>query len=263
MENAQLSSDELTIVFSRATLAGSVDRPIEHYGDLYIAHRDHRGDAFREATALDEINSEFDELTGSLSSDQRTLYFDRQSRGGLYEILAATRPAVDQRFGTPTVILLGTSDTSDFEPFITAHGLYFGSTRGNGLASLFLAGGQGRQFAAPQRLTTLETREAPTAYEDPVVSGDGLTIYFSAPPDGAKSTPPKSCRNTAKPMAAASTPSACDMSSSSSSLTLSPEGEHAARIASAIGLEARRVARTAIVISMMSSCRSTGVLKAP
>lgn len=185
VQNAQLSRDELTIVFSRSTVEGPPDRPVQRYGDLYLAHRDHRGDGFREPRPLDEVNTAFDEFTGSLSEDLRTLYFDRQDLGSRYEILAATRSTADGVFGAPAVVSLGDGATSNFEPFITADGLYFGSTRRDGLASLFIAAGHGTQFAAPEWLMSLETEESPTAYEDPVVARDGLTIYFAAPPDGA------------------------------------------------------------------------------
>jgi hypothetical protein len=185
IESAQLSRDERSIVFSRSTVLRSASGdPIQRYGDLYLASRADRGAPFGEARALDELNSEFDELTGSLSDDLQTLYFDRQDRGQRYQIFAATRPAPEAAFGAPTAIRLGDDATSDFEPFITADHLYFGSTRVNGLASLFAAVGAGTQFGAPQWLRSLQTLNSPAAYEAPVVTRDGLTIYFAAPLDG-------------------------------------------------------------------------------
>jgi hypothetical protein len=185
VESAQLSRDERTIVFSRSTVLppGSGD-PIQRYGDLYLAGRPDRSAPFGEVRALDEVNSEFDELTGSLSDDLLTLYFDRQDRGQQYQIFAATRAAPGAAFGAPAAISLGGAATSDFEPFITADRLYFGSTRLNGLASLFAAVGGGSRFGAPQWLMSLHTLASPTAYEDPVVARDGLTIYFAAPLEG-------------------------------------------------------------------------------
>jgi hypothetical protein len=180
VQSAQLSRDELTIVFSRIIDDGLVVRN----GDLYLAHRDHLGDAFRDATALDDVNTELDEFSASLSDDLRTLYFDREVEDRRYEILVASRSSTEGVFGKPAPISLGAPDSSNFEPFITAQGLYFGSTRRNGLASLFLAPGGGTSFEAPSWLRQLETQKTPTAYETPVVAGDGLTIYFGAAADG-------------------------------------------------------------------------------
>lgn len=181
VQAAQLTSDELTIVFSRATLA-----PTPRYGDLYLAHRARVGDPFGDARALDEVNTEFDELGASLSDDLRTLYFDREDRDRAYRILVATRASADEPFGPATAVDLGDDTTSNFEPFRTADGLYFGSTRGNGIASLFEAWGSGPAFGAPLWLGSLEAVAAPTAYENPVPSADGLTIYFGAEPTGAR-----------------------------------------------------------------------------
>jgi hypothetical protein len=180
-QSAQLSHDELTVVFSRQILTG----PVPRYGDLYIAHRDHRRDDFRDVTALDEVNTEFDEFSASLSDDLLTLYFDREDQGRQYEILAARRSSPGEAFGAPTPVPLGdeNSSDSDFEPLITPTTLYFASTRSGGYAKLFMAAGRGTTFAAPRQMVSLETLTSPTAYENPIVASDGLTIYFSAPAD--------------------------------------------------------------------------------
>lgn len=179
VQSGHLSRDELTIVFSQMTTT-----PVQRYGDLYIAHRDHVGDQFANVRALDEVNTDVDELTASLSDDRLTLYFDREVADRQYQIFAATRQTAEDAFGFPVEISLGDAKTSNFEPFIS-DGLYFGSTRNGGIASLFMAPGAGTQFGRAQRLASLETVSGPTAYENPVVSADGLTIYFAAAPDAA------------------------------------------------------------------------------
>jgi hypothetical protein len=184
-QSAQLSRDELTIVFSRVTIAGTQDAPVPRRGDLYIAHRNHLGDAFQDAVALDELNTELDERTASLSDDKQTLYFDRQGPSQRYQIFAATRSAPGEPFGAPTLIVLRDQASSDIEPFITPSALFFASRSNDGSASLFTADPSGTSFAATRQLTSLEVLPAPTAYEHPVVSSDGLTIYFSAPPNSA------------------------------------------------------------------------------
>jgi hypothetical protein len=156
-------------------------------GDLYIAFRDHRGEPFQAAAPLAEVNSELDEAGASLSVDQQTLYFDRgepttdpedPTRG--FRIYAATRASMTS-FAAPLAVDLGGADRSNVEPYATPGGLYFASRYANGAASLFRAVGSGTAFAPPQQLGSLEVQPAPTAYEDPVVSSDERTIYFSAP----------------------------------------------------------------------------------
>ncbi|MCW5809139.1 MAG: hypothetical protein KIT31_42690, partial [Deltaproteobacteria bacterium] len=178
VQNAQLSPDERTIVFSRL-----ISTPIDLDGELYLAHRDDPDGDFGEAIALSELNTELDEFSPSLSEDLLTLYFDRQDRAGRYQILAATRAAIGEPFGPPTALTLGDGTSSDFEPYVTAGAIFFSSTRAHGLPSLFAAAGRGTTYAAPERLVALEALPFPTAYEHPVMSSDGLTIYFGAPPD--------------------------------------------------------------------------------
>jgi len=179
MQSARLSRDELSIVFSRLSTGGSPEHP--RFGDLYMAHRDDRADDFGRVAAINELNSDFDEFSASLSDDRLMLYFDRQDHGTRYEILAATRPGSEQAFGAPTAIQLGDATRSNYNPFITPAAIYFASRRDDSLASLFMAAGHGLQFAAPQNVMSIETL---ISYEAPIVAFDGLTIYFSAVRDG-------------------------------------------------------------------------------
>jgi hypothetical protein len=177
VQNARLSRDELTIVFSRMATAGLPDAPVQRFGDLYMAHRDHRDEEFRYVAALDELSSEFDEFSASLSDDLLTVYFDRQDQGSRYRVFSASRPSPDHHFGVPVVVPLGDQATSDYGPFITPTAMFFASLRDSGLSSLFVADRRGSQFDAPRRLISPETL---SVYETPVVAFDGLTIYFSA-----------------------------------------------------------------------------------
>ncbi|HEX3478944.1 MAG TPA: hypothetical protein VHT91_28170 [Kofleriaceae bacterium] len=176
-QTARLSPDELTIVFSRELPA-----LVPRYGDLYVAHRADRGDDFDDVTALDAVNSDADEFSASFSEDMLTLYFDRQVEGGRYEILAATRTRSSDAFGGPVTILLGADSSSNFEPFAAAGAIFFASTRSSGVANLFSASGAGTSFASPAPVMPPTSQ---VAYEHPVVAVDGLTIYFSAPPDSS------------------------------------------------------------------------------
>lgn len=184
IQSAALSRDELTVVFSRLTVGGGAASPIARRGDLYTAHRDHLADAFRGAAPLDELNTELDEHSASLSDDQQTVYFDRQGPSGRYQIWTASRSGSAGPFGLPTAVALGDLPGSNLQPFLTSSTLYVAARQDDGAASLFAAARSGSSFTAPRRLASLETLPVP-AYENPVVSSDELTIYFSAPPDNA------------------------------------------------------------------------------
>jgi hypothetical protein len=184
-QSAQLSGDELTIIVSRSTIAGPMNAPIPRYGDLYMAHREHLGDDFRDVDELEELNTNLDELGASLSDDRHTLYFARGGPSLGYQIFAAPWPSPAAPLGDAVPIALGGAGESQLEPYITPSAIFFAVRRGEGSASLFTAAGQHTSFGPAQRLLSLETQAPPGAYENPVVSSDELTIYFSAPPDNA------------------------------------------------------------------------------
>lgn len=185
VQSAQLSRDELTVVFSRVTIAGLGDAPVSRHGDLYIAHRDHRDDDFHDAAPLESFNTDADEHSASLSDDRETLYFDRQDPSQSYQIFAARRSSPADPFGAAAPLTLNDGGSSDVEPYVTSSAMFFATRRADGTASLFTAAGHGTSFAAAQPLDTLEMLPFPTAYDNPVVSDDALTIYFAAPPDSA------------------------------------------------------------------------------
>src|SRR4051812_4035377 len=91
VQGAQLSRDELTVVFSRVTIGRAGSDPVVRRGDLYIAHRGHRGEGFHDAVPLASLNTALDEHGVSLSDDQGSLYFDRQDADRRYRIYLARR----------------------------------------------------------------------------------------------------------------------------------------------------------------------------
>src|SRR5690348_16388287 len=120
-------------------MAASPTGPVSRHGDLYLARRDHRGDPFRAAVALDELNTASDERNASLSEDQQTLYFDQRDPAGRYHLLIAARPAPAEHFGAAVPVNLGDATGSTQEPFLTSTALYFVSARSDGTTSVFAA----------------------------------------------------------------------------------------------------------------------------
>src|SRR5262249_62428480 len=98
---------------------GPADLPIARHGDLYLAHRDHRDDAFRDSVPLDALNTDSDELGASISQDQQMLYFDRRDASGRYQIFAV-RSAAAGGYDTPVSLGLGDDTTSKLQPFVTS-----------------------------------------------------------------------------------------------------------------------------------------------
>jgi WD40-like Beta Propeller Repeat len=164
-----LTRDELTMVFTR-DVAG-------RHGDLFVAHRETRSESFDDPFALDTLSSDDDEYRASLSQDGLTIYFDRQVNGTKYMIFTATRQTPEHAFGAPEVMPLINSEGQDFEPFVADNGLFFASTRIGGLAGIYHAARDGAAFAAPDLVINMATG---VAAGGPVVSFDGLTIYFSS-----------------------------------------------------------------------------------
>ena len=172
-QNAWLSHDELTIVLSRKMDVTG--------GDLFVAHRAHREDEFGFAVAIDEINTGSDEYRPSLSDDGKTIYFDRRDITNAYTIMTAVRGSSTGVFGEAAPVAVVNSDHSDFEPFVTADGMYFGSTRA-GLPDLYFAPRAGGGFGTPVALTEVNSD---VAEEIPVPRFDGRALYFSAADRGA------------------------------------------------------------------------------
>lgn len=176
--NAWLSPDERTIVFTRIPAGGSAK--------FYIASRSDVGGAFDTPTPLDELDSGDKEYRATLSSDLKTVYFDRQpAAGGAFDILMGTRSSLAAQFtGIAPVANVNGVGTSDYEPMVGQAGMYLVSNRDSEI-DLYLAPAVGAGFGQPQPLAAVNSDSQET---EPVASPDGSALYFAAferPPDGA------------------------------------------------------------------------------
>ena len=93
-----VSPDELTIYYDTGWGTGNAD--------LWTATRPNRTAPFASAQALSELNTPAYDYRPSISADGLTIHFSRdtganQPGGGIFE---ATRPTINARFGTPTVL---------------------------------------------------------------------------------------------------------------------------------------------------------------
>jgi hypothetical protein len=173
--NPWLSPDERTIVFTRWPIGGNV-------GNFFIATRDSADGDFAEADPV-SVNSAQDEWRAWLSADLRTIYFDRGPISGDYDILFATRSSPSGDFGAAMEIPNVTDpEASEFDPFVTPDGLYFGK-KVDGNIQLWFAPAEGAGFGQAA-LVSGANSAAPD--EMPVVSADGAAVYFGADGRGAE-----------------------------------------------------------------------------
>lgn len=174
--NAWLSPDELVLWFNS-------DRPGGAGGnDVYRSTRDDPAAAFGPAAPLAGMNTAAQELVHSLSADGLVLYGASDGLGsmGYYDVMVSTRASVLAEFGVLAPLANINSAVSDGEPNISADGteLYFASTRAGPWGLYRAELDVGGSFGAP---IAVEELTAPgVGNGNPVLSADGLTIYFSS-----------------------------------------------------------------------------------
>jgi hypothetical protein len=164
--------DDLTIYFGsdRGGTAG-----------LYVATRTSPTAAFGTPVALPAINATGAASGPALTGDRLTMYYALVAPGNQTGDLYVTgRATTSAAFPVGTIVTGVNSSLDDLDPFITDDGtaLYFDSARDGTALHLYVALRQAStSFGAPQVLTVLNTQ---TVDGHPVVSHDGLTIYWSS-----------------------------------------------------------------------------------
>jgi Tol biopolymer transport system component len=170
--NPALSPDELTMYF-----ASIRQSPGTANGDLYVATRSSRDEAFGPAAAMTALNTGSDERGVSVTPDGLTLYF-HSSRSAYYDLWLSARANTAAPFDAP--VALAALNTSDVEtsPMIAANGqtLYFERTPPEGSTAIWKSTLGGTGFAAPTMVTELNSASA----FNPLISGDGLQMYFAS-----------------------------------------------------------------------------------
>jgi hypothetical protein len=176
----RLTADERTAVF-QDTSAGY---------ELYIADRDAIGEPFGGAVPLTSVNSADADFDPTLTGDGLRLIFTSGRAGDGSHLYVATRATTSSPFGAPSLLtdVMAPTGTSD-----DAHGyqrpdgmeVWFSSMRaGNvGARDLYRAAASGSGFSAAEQVLAIESSDDDML---PVVSADGMAIYFaSSRPGGA------------------------------------------------------------------------------
>jgi Tol biopolymer transport system component len=182
-QHVWLTADELTAYVSsaRGGAIGSYDE--------WSATRSRATDAFNAPLNLPTVNSLGPDGRPALTADQLQIYFEAMPTTSTtnYDIYVATRADTNGPFGTPKPVAeLNDPTDQDIAPWLVDDNtLYFASQRGGTSYDLYRTSrsGRGAPFETPTPIGELNTTSIET---DPVVSADGLTIYFSSDrPGGA------------------------------------------------------------------------------
>lgn len=165
--SASLALDELTIYFFNND---EIDNP---NFDAYVATRRSIDEPFGAPTAIAAVQSGSDDRGGWIAADELAFYF-YSSRNGTYDLFVSTRASTASAFGEPEA-LPPTINTEALEqnPSLVPDGTSMYFSRDGGIYRSEL-GGNG--FGAATPVGELNVEQATT----PVISSDGLTIYFGS-----------------------------------------------------------------------------------
>ena len=149
--------------------------------DIYVATRPTTNDPFTTPTLLGGISTPLDERAPSLLPSGAGLYVTYKS-GGSADVAVAMKQAGNPPFAAPAPISGINSGVADQDPFwSTASGqtiLYFASERPDGAhRDIYWTMPTATGFMAPEKLAVINSDS-----EDyrPVLTADGLTIYFAS-----------------------------------------------------------------------------------
>jgi Tol biopolymer transport system component len=178
--NSTASDDAISLSPDLLTAYIESNRPGGAGGeDIWVAHRTSVSAKFSAPTLLEGgVNTAANEVTPAISHDGLRLYY---ASGGGYALQIATRPSTAAVFsaGAPLAGINGAG--FDVCPWLSADEsqLYFCSVRpgSRGGADIFVAD-LGTNGAS--NVTELVAVNTTTDEENPVLTADGLTIYFSS-----------------------------------------------------------------------------------
>jgi Tol biopolymer transport system component len=175
---ATLSPDENTVYFAS-------DRP-GHIGgaSIYVATRATRMTTFGTPALVPNVNDPNGVvLNPAITGDGLRLYLQATFPGVNPHLYVATRASTVTPFAVPVPVGNVNSAADDFLPTISLDGklLAFSSNRVNVQAFvLYQAVLSGGAFGAPTAIPGIGTGAVPSMDTDPVMTADGLTLYFAS-----------------------------------------------------------------------------------
>jgi hypothetical protein len=144
--------------------------------ELYYVTRADRTTPFTIAP-VQGLSTTSQELDPTFTSDGATFVFRRSGPGNDLYVTTPVAPTTEDSFNAPTAIAILNTASEEAQAFIplSRNELYFESTR-TALGDIYMSTFSGTTFSAP----TLVAGAIASASDegDPVVTPDGLTIYF-------------------------------------------------------------------------------------
>lgn len=184
-DSVSFSSDELTAYIS-SDRSGSIG----DY-DEWISTRAQRDATFATPTPLQSLNSAAADGRISVTADGLTAFFDSNPSGGAaaYDIYVATRASTTAEFGSPSLVsVINDTAAIDTSVDISRDGrtIYFARRHGDSLDyKLFRANRSSTEMPFGVAAEVGELNASGDA-ADPVLSADGLTIFFSSRRSGGQ-----------------------------------------------------------------------------
>lgn len=167
----RLTADEKTAYFFSARSGMQL---------LYTVSRVSATAPFANLAVLENVNTG-NQYNPAISPDGFTLFFASYRASGLgdNDIYQATRTSLTASFGDTRLALNVNSSASEVQPYVTRDGttMYFVRTGMGGGDTVFRAvGSVTRGFTNPAAVPELD---GPTNDSDPVLSADGLTVFWA------------------------------------------------------------------------------------
>lgn len=186
---AELSAVDITDTTPEVTYDGltiflaSARAPLTGVLDLYVATRASRAQPFGAPVKVTELTTAQREAA-SASGDGLVMVFE-SNRDGNNDTYLAERPNAGVAFGTPVPVTAINTASSDGNPMLSADGLelFFNSNRtADNELYVSVRASTADPFPAPTPITELNA--ATTDEQDPWISPDGRTLYFTSDRDG-------------------------------------------------------------------------------
>jgi hypothetical protein len=173
--DAQLTADQLTIVF---------DRGIGASARVMTAHRDHVDDPFGEPTALAlELGGRSYADHSTITDDGLTIVYRNSLDNGSevsLQLWTASRASVTDPFENARALDISAVGDTFFHPYLVPDGtgIYYSFTDATHADTVELSSIDGASLSAPVDVALATPAGDVDEFHQPVVSGDGKTIYF-------------------------------------------------------------------------------------
>lgn len=146
--------------------------------DASVAPRCDPAAPFGEPAPVDGLNTELDDASARLSSDERVVTFSRSTTSGVYDLYSATREDPDGPFGMPELLTTVNSVNSDLWPTLSPSGLLLAFETDRAATELHIyvstRASTSDRFDTPALAVTLFDREG-----QPMIATD-RALYFAS-----------------------------------------------------------------------------------